>query len=547
MDVPESLLKQISDTIFHLKKVFNYRKILLLYEVEAGKFSVIDQTDRKKYSAFTFEGFKSEDDLNRAFVKHFGVKGLIPYSVGKSNRGFLAIDYEDSDNLDDKLKVTRFFTHSIQDCFNNQLLVKNVDRNTEQIRRMIGEITTLHEFTRALESGENIDILLKTIMEKTSKIMNAEAASMMLVVEGGKELEFKVTLGPKAAEVKPFRLAIGKGIAGWVAKTGKPVLIPDAYKDSRFDPSFDQRSGFVTRSILCVPMIYNNSTVGVMTVLNRTDGKPFSDNDQTLLTIFASQAALAIQNTRLLVSQIEKERLDKELQVASDIQKLLIPQSIPKIKEMDISATYIPCKEVSGDFYDIISLKDGRSIFVCADVSGKGIPGAMVVSNMQATLRAYLEYSTDLISVVTRLNENVIKHTTSDRYITFFIGIFDPATKKFEYINAGHNPPLHVSKEGRVEKLKTGGIFLGFMPFEYEKSSIRLKSGDILALFTDGLVETMDNTEEEFGDDRLEKVLLKTSKKNSAAIQKAVITAVQKHQEGQQLEDDFTLIISKIL
>ena len=146
----------------------------------------------------------------------------------------------------------------------------------------------------------------------------------MLVIQEANELEFKVTQGPKATAVKPFRLPIGQGISGWVAETGQAVLIPDCYSDPRFDPSFDKRSGYKTRTMLCVPMIHKGIIVGVMSIINRLDLKPFDDNDQLLFTIFASQAALSIENARLVHSAIEKERLDKELQVASEIQMSMI-------------------------------------------------------------------------------------------------------------------------------------------------------------------------------------------------------------------------------
>ena len=375
--------------------------------------------------------------------------------------------------------------------------------------------------------------------------MTAEAASLMLVIEETNELEFKVTLGPKAKEVKPFRLPIGKGISGWVAQTGEAVLIADAYSDPRFDPSFDKRSGFRTNSMLCVPMIHQSKIVGVMTLINKLDGMPFNENDQNLFTIFASQAALSIENARLLFAAIEKERLDKELQVASEIQNLLIPQEIPQSKFMEIAAEYIPCKEVGGDFYDIIKLDNDRFIFVVADVSGKGIPGALVVSNMQATLRAFLEYSDDLLPVVSRLNEAIIRQTTTDRYITFFIGLYDHKKSKLTYINAGHNPPLLINKKGDMQELKTGGIFIGFMPWEYELEEISFNKDDTLVMYTDGLVEAMDSEEAEFEMSGLKKTIKESLSVTPEKLKEKIIDRVNDHIGAVPLSDDFTLLISR--
>jgi len=262
------------------------------------------------------------------------------------------------------------------------------------------------------------------------------------------------------------------------------------------------------------------------------------------MMLFATQAALAIENARLLIDALEKERLHKELQVASEIQKKLIPDTLPVIKNLDISAVYLPSKEVSGDYYDVIQIDERRYAFVVADVAGKGIPGALLVSNMQASLYAYLEENPDLIHVVSRLNRRLINTTTSDRYITFFIGIYDMQAGDFTYVNAGHNPPILFKKDS-VELLSTGGIFIGSMPWQYQKATIELKQGELLLLYTDGLVEAMDEKEEEFGEERLKQIVQDARDKSSADIESAIRRAVKKHTGGKQLDDDFTLIVIK--
>lgn len=376
-------------------------------------------------------------------------------------------------------------------------------------------------------------------------LMNAEAASSMMVVEGTDELEFKTVLGPKSEGVKPFRLKIGKGLSGWVAQNNKPVLIPDAYKDPRFDPSFDKRSGFRTKSMLCVPLTYKSKPIGVMTILNRLDGNPFTESDKNLLTTFASQAALAIENAQLLQTTLEKERLDKELQVAAEIQQLIIPQSLPPIKGLDISAIYVPCKEVSGDFYDIIKIDEIQYVFVVADVSGKGIPGAMLVSTVQAILKAYLEYSTDLKSIIIKLNERIIKNTTEDRFITFFFGLYNANENTLTYINAGHNPPILMLDNNELLRLEKGGIFIGCLPWEYELSTIQLPSHSILALFTDGIVEAMNEKQEEFGEGRLISILKEGKSLTMFELREQIIKRVKEHRGGRILDDDLTLALIK--
>ncbi len=424
-------------------------------------------------------------------------------------------------------------------------LRREVDREKRNRRQMLEEISALHDVGRSIQSARNLDALLNFIMKKCMEIMNSEAGSLMLVVPDSDELEFKVALGPKSDGVKPFRVKIGQGISGWVAQHKEPILIPDAYADPRFDPSFDKRSGFRTRSYLCVPMLYQEDVLGVMTVLNRKDGQPFSENDLTLLTTFAAQAAIAIENARLVKSEIEMERLERELQIAAEIQRHLIPEQVPQIPDLEISATYRPCKEVGGDFYDIIPLNNRKVIFVMADVAGKGVPGALQVATMQASLRAYLEFSQDLKEVVEKLNRLLIDTTMDDGFITFFIMSYDLDSHTIQYINAGHNPPLIVSEQGEIKELNKGGIFLGFQPWAYEQEEVPLAVGSVVVAYTDGLVEAMNTAEKEFGENRL-KALLKTHRAStSEQIQSTIIQQVTEFIGDNPLQDDFTLLVVK--
>jgi sigma-B regulation protein RsbU (phosphoserine phosphatase) len=550
---------QLSRMLNSYQKLYKFKHIYLFASLKKGKVNPLlhvglnsslplPLTLTKEISPIKEKCITSaeiQDEQLKKLFKHFDLQVICPLNIAEDKNYFLGVSSNNSELSDLEKQAVQLLSDNLKNILLNFRLKSELSKSARQAQQMISEMSALHEITRAFESSQNLDLLLKYILEKCMNMMNAEAASLMLVVENGKELEFKITLGPKSEEVKPFRLPMGKGISGWVAQNSEAILIPDAYADERFDPSFDKRSGFVTKSILCVPMIYKSKVIGVVTVLNRLDSKPFSENDKDILTSFSSQAALSIENAKLLQAVIEKERLDKELQVASEIQRLLIPQNIPNAPGLDISATYIPCKEVSGDFYDIIKLDEQRYIFIVADVSGKGIPGAMVVSTMQATLAAYLEYSNDLLSIIDKLNERIIKNTTSDRYITFFIGLYSSADSSLKYINAGHNPPLLINNKNETLKLHKGGIFIGYMPWQYESDTVTLNKDSILIMYTDGLVEAMNDAEEEFGEQRLIEIMRQHKGLDSKALQDKIIQAVNAHLGSNKLEDDFTLIVIK--
>ncbi|WP_456407682.1 PP2C family protein-serine/threonine phosphatase [Caldithrix abyssi] len=425
----------------------------------------------------------------------------------------------------------------------NKKLEEDLKRKSREMEDLLEKTSALHEISRSIESLTSLDNLLQDIVQKAMHLMNAESGSLLLFTEEGDELEFKVALGPKSGTVKPFRIKLGQGISGWVAEHGEPILIKDAYSDPRFDPSFDKRSGYRTRSFLCVPLRYKERILGVITILNRLNMEPFSEKDLELLLTFSTQAALAIENTRLLQEAIEKERLKADIKIASEIQKLLIPTELPSVAGLEVDATYIPCKEMSGDFYDVISIKGGKWAFLMADVSGKSIPAAMLMSNFQASVRTIFQFSDDLAWIMENLNRMIMRQTTSDRYITVFAAIYDPATGTLDYVNAGHNPPFILSESGEIVLLNKGGIFLGVLPWEYEKIRLQLKTNDLIIIYTDGLVEAMNEKEEEFELKNLQKLVRANRKQTLKELKETIIHAVRAHVGSQLLDDDFTLML----
>ncbi|MBD3226184.1 MAG: SpoIIE family protein phosphatase [Caldithrix sp.] len=503
------------------------------------------QTDFNTEQTFVSDE-KIDDDIRHQIINQFQLDSLLHSTRSGSFQLFPGVKYGGNWPVEVGHDLLNAINRHILTVVENWAIKEEIDRYKESSSNMIAEMGALHEISRVIDSKENIDSILSYILQRAMDLLKAEAASLMLKIEETNELEFKVVFGPAASQkIKPFRLKVGQGISGWVADHGKPILIPDAYADQRFDPSFDQKTGFKTKSYLCVPMIYKSRIYGVVTLLNRLDGRPFNENDQELLTTFASQAALAIENTQLLQTAIEKERIDKELQVAAEIQRLLIPDQLTNIPDMDIAATYIPCKSVSGDYYDVIKINDNQYVFIVADVAGKGIPGAMLVSNMSAMLKTYLEHSTNLKVIVERLNTRIMLNTTDDRYITFFIALYNVKDKTLTYINAGHNPPLLIDHQQNVTRLKKGGIFIGCLNWTYEQETINIPDNSLLILYTDGLIEAMNSKEEEFGEDKLIGILKDNRTAKSDKIQKKIIKAIYEHVGNTSFEDDFTLILAR--
>jgi sigma-B regulation protein RsbU (phosphoserine phosphatase) len=205
-----------------------------------------------------------------------------------------------------------------------------------------------------------------------------------------------------------------------------------------------------------------------------------------------------------------------------------------------------PCFEVAGDYYDIITNEEGYTFLVIADVSGKGAGAAMIMANLQASIRVGLEITEDFPAFISRINNHIYKNTSSSEFITFFIAAWEPAKELLHYINAGHNPPLLTDKNGNITTLGATGLILGVLPNQdYERKTIKLEEGSVLAIYTDGLEEAMNPENEMFGQERIIKVLLECKNGSSKEIVKTIQDRAIEFCQGKPLHDDLTMIVVK--
>jgi sigma-B regulation protein RsbU (phosphoserine phosphatase) len=410
----------------------------------------------------------------------------------------------------------------------------------------IRRLEALINASKILNSTLDLDKLLALILDLATKNLKAARGTIYLIDAEKKELWSKVLKGKNLVEI---RLPIGTGISGHVAKTGKTINLKDAWKDKRFFSGFDLRTGFQTRTMLCMPMRdRKGKTIGVFQILNKQAGV-FTKEDETFLEAFSVHAALAIENARLHQEIVEKERIEKELEIAGAIQRRLLPKELPSLPGYEIDAIARPSKLVGGDYYDLIPLSNGRYALVMADVSGKGVPAALLVSTLHASLHAYIDAASDLGQLVTKLNTVVHKNTETERYITLFIAILDPANCTLNYVNAGHCFPFIVSaKLGSITPLFSTGLPLGmFDEVEFQQEGRRLEPADFLVLYTDGVTEAMNKSFEEYGEKRLRQAMFGASDQTASGILGEVVADVERFAAGEPQSDDLTMMVLKKL
>jgi phosphoserine phosphatase RsbU/P len=412
------------------------------------------------------------------------------------------------------------------------------------IRSYTRKLESLIDAAKQLNTTFDLDKLLSIILDHVTKNLNAARGTIYLIDERTQEIWSKVVKGTGLVEI---RLPIGTGICGTVAETGRTINLKDASKDKRFYSAIDKKSGFQTKTMLCRPMRNRNGVIiGVFQIINKKRGV-FNRNDELFLDAFSEHASLAMENAKLYQADLEHARVDKEIQIAAEMQQCLLPKEIVKIPMYELSATAQPCAAIGGDSYDIIPLKNGKFAITIADVSGKGIPAALLVSTLHGSLRVYLQYPIELVELVRRLNTLVYNNSPAERFITFFIMIFDPVNHKFTYVNAGHNPPFLFRKSGNdINELGASGLPLGMVEEQqFEARQMDLQHGDTLVVYTDGVTEATNKNLQQYGEKKLRECVLRNFGTTADTIKGCIVRDVGGFIGNCPMSDDLTLLVLK--
>jgi phosphoserine phosphatase RsbU/P len=298
---------------------------------------------------------------------------------------------------------------------------------------------------------------------------------------------------------------------------------------------------------LIVPMQIKSETKGLIFLGKRRTHSAYSKSDMEFVSSLGSLAIISIENARLFKETLEKQRLEKDIETARNIQQNLLPKKIPNMPSFDVSAFNESARMVGGDYYDIVKLDENKVLIAIADVSGKGVPASLLMANMQAFLKSICKQKLPLAEATNLMNDLVAENTMLGSFITFFWCVIDNSSREMVYVNAGHNPPLHI-RNSAISKLKKGGMILGVLPttIPYISDTIELLPGDAIILFTDGISEAMNVKGEEFSDERLEELAVQYSKENSKDILEKIKASVAEFTQGAEQSDDITSVIIKV-
>lgn len=422
----------------------------------------------------------------------------------------------------------------------------NEDSKTEiqALRKSVQELTILNAISAAITSTMKVEEISNLILSKCTDHVEAEQGSITLLAGSEMMPTFRTmqrVIDKKMGDV-PYRL--GASLSGWMLKNQEPLLIDDIASDNRFK-GISSESGAI-KSMVSVPLKVKDKMIGLITLFNKKSGK-FTPEDQRFLSIVASQSAQVLENARLYEEEQKLKFIEAELKTAQNIQKALLPKNNPTIPGIDIAGTYYPAREVGGDFFDYIQIDENRLGVAIGDVSGKGLPAALLMSHLHASLRSTAPVNVSAKNCVTKTNDLLCQCIAEGKFITMFYGILNTSDRSFLFTNAGHNYPLLFSKEGDVKRLETKDLIMGVMhDFSYKEKSISLNPGEIIVLYTDGVTEAENTTGEQFEEKRVIDVVTKNSHLSSAEICEKLFEEVQSFQKDEAQQDDFTVVIIKV-
>ena len=419
---------------------------------------------------------------------------------------------------------------------------------------MVDKLRMLLDITKTISRSLDLDEVLNLVMDTLDSLIPYDAAGIYLVKcsrpipewEGGPDetcvFQTQAVRGYDIDDLQELHLKMGEGLIGHVAVSGKPFTSPDVRKEPRY---INARAR--TRSEMVAPIISNNEVIGVFD-LESDELNAYAKDDLEVLGLLASQVAIIIEKVMLHDQLIEKQRLETQLEVARQVQLELLPARDPELEGFDISAYNFPTEEVSGDYYDWVRIYDDQIGIVIADVSGKGVPAALLMAFLRASLRAatHIGYAPHIS--MSKVNYLLWESIERNQFVTAFYGILDAANRTVAYSNAGHNPPFLMEADGTVHFEERGGVPLGmFRDTRYYEFFATIEPGQVLVLYTDGVTEAMNRAREEYGRDRLVEAVRQCRHLGAREMIDFIHRDVLNWTEGLGATDDVTFFIVKAI
>lgn len=515
---------------FHTTKgliaLFNEENIL-----QVKTYKGISKPVTDKFPIINFTEYKTDESINEFVRKNNfpilqeinssdGLKGLIILGHRLSNK-----PYEEED-----INFLKTILNVGSTAIENSIMVERLKKVNRNLDAKVNQLSSLFDLSKEF-----------------SGILQIEMVSKMLVYSLiGQMLVSKYAVISCSGNILTF--LENRFDEAHLRSILKKCDSSQFMKPSTRDEFVEDHKPFADVGVdLIVPMQIKGETKGLILLGKRKNELQYNQSDIEFVSSVGSLAIISIENARLFKETLDKQRLEKDLETARNIQNNLLPKSFPVLSNFEIAALNKSARMVGGDYYDIVKLDDDKVLFAIADVSGKGVPAALLMANIQAFLKSICKMKLPLAEATNLMNDLVAENTTMGSFITFFWGIIDNSKKEIIYVNAGHNPPLHI-RGGEITKLKKGGMILGVMQtvVPYLTETVQLQTGDAIVLFTDGITEAMNEKWEEYSDERLELLARQKHKESAQNILSHIKRSVEDFTHGAEQSDDITCLVIKV-
>lgn len=424
--------------------------------------------------------------------------------------------------------------------------IQQLKEENQRLRRAVDELAILNDLSLAISGSLDSEKIMRSIIGKSIRALGAEQGDITLVAENqDNPTQTLVRSMISTSEHSPLHL--NQNLLGWMQINKKPLMINEPGNDSRFrNVTWDSS----IHSLLSAPLMARSKLIGILTIYNkRTDHNTgFTESDQRLLSIIAAQSAQVVENARLYEDEEAYRFMRRELELASTIQKKMLPATPPKLNGYSIAGKNVTAQEVGGDYFDYIQMSENRWAFCLGDISGKGLPASLLMTNLHAILRGQTFHLVNPGDILKHANSQLFQSTTSEKFATLFLAILDTSKNTIHYSSAGHDYPYLMRKDGSYERLKSGGLPLGMMDgMDYDEDFIELMPGDFLFVFSDGVPDVTNVHDLMFGEERLTGLLQESTEKDeeSETIINKVVESCINHCGKAKLFDDITAIALK--
>ncbi|HEY5610041.1 MAG TPA: PP2C family protein-serine/threonine phosphatase, partial [Thermoanaerobaculia bacterium] len=378
--------------------------------------------------------------------------------------------------------------------------VASLERENRRLLRAVQELSILNDLSKAIGGSLSTEQIMNTIINRSLRAVGAQQGSITLV-RSTRQAAAETLVRGAASSVHGADLHLTESLLGWMHLNQKPLVVENPQDDERFQ-GIEWDPGL--RNLLGVPVTVKGELRGILAIYNKKDGLPFDADDQRLLAIIAGQSAQVIENARLYEEEKALSHVREQLRLAGEVQKHLLPADVPEVEGYEFSGTSIAAQEIGGDSFDYFPMSNGRWGICLADVSGKGLPASLLMSNVQAIFRVLMMLDTQPGDALRLANRLLYRCTPPEKFVTLFLAVLDPSDGSLTFANAGHNPPLLVGEGEECARLSTKGIVLGLLDdFAYTQDRAIVREGGVLVIFSDGVSEALDATDGEFGEERL--------------------------------------------